>query len=65
MKEYIVDFVTGTIVAAVLTLLSYIVGFDKTWDEAAQTWMLEPGKVKVCVGGSSDSLPLSSETEIN
>lgn len=38
MKEYIVDFVTGTIVAAVLTLLSYIVGFDKTWDEAAQTY---------------------------
>jgi beta-glucosidase len=35
------------------------------WDEAAQTWMMEPGKVKVCVGGSSDSLPLSSETEIN
>ena len=38
MKEYLIDFVTGTIVAAVLTLLSYIVGFDKTWDDAAQTF---------------------------
>ena len=38
MKEYLIDFVTGTIVAAVLTLLSYIVGLDKTWDEAAKTY---------------------------
>ena len=36
MKEYVIDFITGTIVAAVLTLISYIVGFDKTWDDAAQ-----------------------------
>lgn len=34
------------------------------WDEAAQCWMLEPGKVVVCVGGSSDHLPLSIETDI-
>ena len=38
MKEYIIDFVTGTIVAAVLTLISYIVGLDKTWNDAAQTY---------------------------
>ena len=38
MKEYLIDFVTGTIVATILTLLSYIVGLDKTWDEAAQTY---------------------------
>jgi len=38
MKDYLIDFVTGTIVAAVLTLISYIVGFDKTWADAAQTY---------------------------
>ena len=38
MKEYIIDFVTGTIVAAVITLISYTVGFDKTWNDAAQTY---------------------------
>lgn len=38
MNEYVIDFITGTIVAAVLTLISYIVGFDKTWDDAAQTY---------------------------
>nr|MCR5241818.1 glycoside hydrolase family 3 C-terminal domain-containing protein [Prevotella sp.] len=34
------------------------------WDEAAQTWMLEPGSMTVMVGGSSDSLPLEQESEI-
>ena len=34
------------------------------WDEAAQTWMLEPGKIEVYVGGSSNQLPLHQETEI-
>ena len=34
------------------------------WDEAAQAWMLEPGKIQVSVGGSSDNLPLKGETEI-
>ncbi len=34
------------------------------WDEAAQCWMLEPGKVVVCVGGSSNNLPLSIDTDI-
>ncbi len=34
------------------------------WDEAAQTWMLETGPVVVCVGGSSDNLPLRSEASM-
>ncbi|MBO4658027.1 MAG: glycoside hydrolase family 3 C-terminal domain-containing protein [Prevotella sp.] len=34
------------------------------WDEAAQTWMLEPGALHVSVGGSSDNLPLGGDTEI-
>ena len=28
------------------------------WDEAAQTWMLEPDNITILVGGSSDNLPL-------
>jgi beta-glucosidase len=35
------------------------------WDENAHTWMLEPGKIIIQVGGSSDNLPLSLSTEIN
>ncbi|MBO4825873.1 MAG: glycoside hydrolase family 3 C-terminal domain-containing protein [Prevotella sp.] len=31
------------------------------WDEAAQTWMYEPGRVVVHVGGSSDNLTLKGE----
>ena len=31
------------------------------WDEAAQTWMLEPGDITVLVGGSSDDLPLKND----
>ena len=34
------------------------------WDEAAQTWMLEPGALHISVGGSSDNLPLGGDTEI-
>ena len=34
------------------------------WDEAAQTWMLEPGEMTVLVGGSSAQLPLSQTTII-
>jgi beta-glucosidase len=30
------------------------------WDEAAQTWMLEPGSLNILVGGSSDNLPLKA-----
>ena len=34
------------------------------WDEAAQTWMLEPGNMTLLVGGSSDNLPLTAESTI-
>jgi len=34
------------------------------WDEAAQTWMLEPGEITVLVGGSSAQLPLTQTTTI-
>ena len=34
------------------------------WDEPAQTWLLEPGIMTVLVGGSSDHLPLTAETNI-
>ena len=34
------------------------------WDEAVQTWMLEPGKVVILVGNSSNHLPLHLESEI-
>ena len=35
------------------------------WDESAQTWMLEPGNIVILVGGSSDHLPLITETTLN
>ena len=35
------------------------------WDESANTWMLEPGNAVILVGGSSDSLPIATETTIN
>jgi beta-glucosidase len=35
------------------------------WDESAQTWMLEPGNIVFLVGGSSDHLPLITETTLN
>ena len=31
------------------------------WDEATQTWMLEPGNITFLVGGSFDNLPLTSK----
>ena len=34
------------------------------WDEAAQTWMLEPGEMNVLVGGSSMDLPLTFNIDI-
>jgi beta-glucosidase len=33
------------------------------WDEAAQTWMLEPDDITILVGGSSDNLPLKSRND--
>jgi len=35
------------------------------WDASAQTWMLEPGCIVILVGGSSDHLPLITETTLN
>jgi len=35
------------------------------WDEAAQDWKLEPGKIKIQVGGSSTNLPLKTEVRID
>jgi len=35
------------------------------WDASAQTWMLEPGSITILVGGSSDHLPLITETTLN
>lgn len=34
------------------------------WDEASQTWKLEPGNVNVLVGGSSQQLPLKQVATI-
>ena len=34
------------------------------WDEATQTWVLEPDDFTVLVGGSSDNLPLTSKAII-
>ena len=34
------------------------------WDEMAQSWMMEPGKLVISVGGSSDNLPLKHHTII-
>jgi beta-glucosidase len=35
------------------------------WDESAQDWRLEPGRMAILVGGSSDRLPLTTETTLN
>ena len=34
------------------------------WDEDAQAWMLEQGKIVVAAGGSSDNLPLKAEADL-
>ena len=34
------------------------------WDEAAQAWKFEPGKMTVLVGGSSDNLVLKAKTQL-
>jgi beta-glucosidase len=35
------------------------------WDEATQSWKLEPGNVNVLVGNSSDHLPIQKTIKIN
>lgn len=34
------------------------------WDEATQTWRIEPDDITILVGGSSDNLPLTSKNKI-
>ena len=34
------------------------------WDETAQTWMLEPGRISVMAGGSSNNLPLKGDVDL-
>jgi len=34
------------------------------WDEAAQSWMFEPGNITVLVGGSSDNLRLNKDFKL-
>jgi len=40
LKKWIVELLIDTIVAAVVTLISYIVGFESTWNEAFQTFLI-------------------------
>ncbi len=40
LKKWTVELVLCTIVAAVATLLSYILGFETTWTEASQTFLI-------------------------
>lgn len=34
------------------------------WDDVRDTWSLEPGKITFRIGGSSDNLPLTTETRL-
>ena len=38
MKQYLTEIFLCTIVAAIVTLLFYIVGMDHTWQDAANTF---------------------------
>ena len=38
MREYVTELVLCTIVAAVVTLLFYIIGMDHSWQDAANTF---------------------------
>ncbi len=38
MREWLVNLVQDTIVATVITLLWYILGIDKSWEDAANTF---------------------------
>ena len=38
MKQYFIEVLICTIVGAVVTLLFHLIGLDKTWDDAAQTF---------------------------
>ena len=38
MKEWFIDLAQNTIIATVITLLFYVLGIDKTWEDAANTF---------------------------
>ena len=40
LKKWLPELLLDTIVAVVATLLTYIVGLEKTWDEAFQTFFI-------------------------
>ena len=40
MKKWLIELTTCTIVAAVATLFTYILGMEKTWADAAQTFII-------------------------
>ena len=40
MKEWLVELLVDTIVAAVVTLLFYIIRLDHSWDDAMRTYAM-------------------------
>lgn len=38
MKQYLIEIFICTIVAAIVSLLFYLVGLDKTWQDASTTF---------------------------
>jgi len=40
LKKWIPELLLDTIVAIVVTFISYLVGFEKTWAEAQQTFLI-------------------------
>ena len=40
LKKWLIELTQDTIIAAVITLLWYILGIDKTWNEAFQTFFV-------------------------
>ncbi len=40
LKKWLPELLTCTIVAAVATLLTYILGLEKSWQDASQTFII-------------------------
>ena len=38
MKEWFIELAQNTIIATVITLLFYVLGIDKSWEDAANTF---------------------------
>ena len=38
MKQYVLEFALCTIVATVVTLLFYVIGMDRSWQDASTTF---------------------------